>query len=104
MSEKKKPEKKVRSGKISVSLWKHKATAMNGEEYERQRACVQHGRRERDSGKWHNQQIWLNRDELIDLTEAIDQLNEVGDKSPSSSAKSEIQGLSFPVSRKGKMA
>ena len=89
--EKKRPVKKVKCNKISVSLWKHKATSKNGEEYERQRVCVQHSRKDNNTGEWNNQQIWLNVDELRDLTEAIDQLNEAGDKSPSSSAKSKMR-------------
>ena len=83
MSEEKKPVKKVRCGKISVSLWKKKATSRDGRAYEQERACVQHSRRNNQTGEWQNQHIWLNIDELRDLANALDQLNEVGE-SPSS--------------------
>ena len=95
--EKKQPVKKVKCNRISVSLWKHKATSKNGAEYERQRACVQHGRKDNNTGEWNNQQIWVNRDELRDLTEAIDQLNEAGDKSPSSSANGKAQDRKWGI-------
>ena len=86
MSEEKKPVKKVRCGKISISLWKRKATSKDGRAYEQERACVQHSRKDGSTGEWQNQQVWLNIDELRDLANALDQLNEVGDESPSSNA------------------
>lgn len=83
MTEEKKPVKKVKCGRISISLWKKKATSGDGRAYEQERACVQHSRKNYQTGEWQNQHIWLNIDELRDLTDALDQLNEVGE-SPSS--------------------
>jgi len=83
MNEKKHPVRKVKCGKISISLWRHEVTSANGASFEHRRACVQHSRKDRDTGDWHNQQIWLNIDELRDLSSAVDQLNEARE-SPSS--------------------
>lgn len=82
----KKPLKKITSGRISVTVWKRQVTAKSGAEVEVRRACIQHGRKDKETGEWNNQQIWLNIDELRDVANALDQLNE-GDESPSSSIK-----------------
>ena len=89
MSEKKQPEKKVRAGRISVSLWARSFTRKDGSKVETMRACVQHSRKDRDTEVWNNQQIWMGVDELRDLASAVDQLNidEEGEESPSSSTK-----------------
>jgi hypothetical protein len=95
MSEKKKPEKKFRSNRVNISLWKNQVTAKTGEEVVQRRACIQHSRKRMDNGEWVNQQIWLNVDELRDLAIVLDELNidtsdqpepadEEGDSSPSS--------------------
>jgi hypothetical protein len=95
MSEKKTPEKKARSNRVSVSLWKNQVTAKTGEELVQRRACIQHSRKRMDNGEWVNQQIWMNVDELRDLAIVLDELNidtsdqsepadEEGDSSPSS--------------------
>lgn len=83
-SEKNQPVKKVRSGRITVTLWERKVTREDGETVEFQRACVQHSRKNKDSDEWNNQQIWLNVEELRNMAEALDELNEEGEKSPSS--------------------
>ena len=71
-----KPERQVKSGRVSISLWK--LATKDGE-----RACVQHSRKD-SAGDWHNQQIWLNLGELRDLANALDQLNGEEQSSPSS--------------------
>ena len=95
--EKKQPEKKVRSGRITVTLWKNERL-MPGQKdstgyvenwVESQRACVQHSIKR--NGEWRNQQIWMNVDELRDLADALGQLNEEGEKSPSPSDKAPLQ-------------
>ena len=98
--ERKQPVKKVKCGRISVSVWRHKATSTNGAAVERQRVCVQHSRKDRSTGDWHNQQIWLNIDELRDLANALDQLNEVGESS-SSSAKGTTRDFASQPSGEG---
>ncbi len=88
MSEGKKPLRKVRSGKVSISIWKSSIKRKDGSTVEGERACVQHSRKNGNTGEWLNQQIWLNVDELRNLAEALDELNhEEGDKSPSSSVR-----------------
>ncbi|MFC1719449.1 hypothetical protein ACFL6S_37715 [Candidatus Poribacteria bacterium] len=89
MSEKKQPEKKVRAGRISVSLWARSFTRKDGSTVETMRACVQHSRKNRDTDEWNNQQIWMGVDELRDLADTVEQLNiaEEGEESPSSSTK-----------------
>jgi len=97
MSEKKQPEKKVRVGRISVSIWR-RTVERNGTKFETERVCVQHSSKDK-ANNWVNQQIWLNPDELRDVANALDELNgepevaeetvvaeEVGEKSPSSSS------------------
>ena len=85
MSERiKKPVRKVRSNRVSVTLWEHQKCGKDGKKFEYQRACIQHSRKGRDATEWQNQQIWMNADELRDLAEALDQLNTEGEKSPSS--------------------
>lgn len=84
-SEKNQPVRKVRSGRITVTLWEREIRRKDGETFEFQRACVQHSRKRKDNDEWVNQQIWLNVDELRNLAEALDEINqEEGDKSPSS--------------------
>ena len=85
MTEERQPVKKVRCGKMSISLWQR-----DGAAFGRQRACIQHSRRDNRTGEWQNQQIWLNADELRDVANALDQMNEVGE-SPSSNAESTAQ-------------
>ncbi len=93
MSEQKKYEKKVVSGRISMSLWKF-ATKYG----DRERICVQHSRKDRRTGEWRNQQIWLNLDEIRDLAQAMEDFNgaeeapdiediNAGDESPASSVR-----------------
>ena len=87
-TDKNQPEKKVRCGRITVTVWKKQIVAQSGEEVQLQRACVQHSRRRKDNGEWINQQIWLNIDELRNIAEALDELNkEEGEQSPSSSVR-----------------
>ena len=88
MSEGKKPLRKVRSGKVSISIWKSSIKRKDGSTVDGERACVQHSRQRRDTKEWLNQQIWLNVDELRDLATAVDKLNSVeeGEESPSSSS------------------
>ena len=92
MSEERKPVKKKVSGRISMSLWKF-AT----EGGERERICVQHSRKDRRTGEWRNQQIWLNLDEIRDLGTVMEEFAgedvvdiediEAGDKSPAPSLR-----------------
>ncbi len=94
MSEQKKYEKKVVSGRISISLWK--LATRNGE---RERVCVQHSRKDMRTSEWRNQQIWLNLDEVRDLANAMDEFGgaeveapdiediEAGDNPPAQSVK-----------------
>ena len=70
MSEKRKPTKRVKSGRVSISLWKFPTKYG-----ERERACVQHSRKDTKTGEWRNQQVWLNIDELLDLADALEQIN-----------------------------
>jgi len=99
-NEKNRPVKKARCGKISISVWRQKrllpgdkASTGYVEQYvEFQRACVQHSRKDRNTGEWRNQQIWLNVDELRDLANAMDELDREGDTSPSPSEHSHLHG------------
>ena len=77
MSKQRRPEKKVVSGRISMSLWKF--AAENGEF---ERICVQKSRKDRKTGEWRNQQIWLNPDELSDLATVMDQLSGTVEEAP----------------------
>ena len=82
-NEKNQPFKKVKNGKISVSIWRRIAKK-DGIEVEIERACVQKSVLQQDTGEWQNQQIWLNVEELRDLSIALVKLNEEGDDTPSS--------------------
>ena len=85
MSEKKQPNKKIQTGRISITLWEKSFPRKDGSTVQTTRACVQHSRKNRDTGEFHNQQIWMGVDELRDLASAVDQLNiEEGEESPSS--------------------
>jgi len=84
MTEGKKPLRKVRSGKVSISIWKSNIKRKDGSTVEGERACVQYSQQHRDTKEWLNQQIWLSVDELRDLVAALDELNVEGEKSPSS--------------------
>lgn len=72
-----KPVRKVTSGRISISIW----TGKPGQD---KRACVQHSRKDKNTGEWSNQQIWLFVDELRDMADALDKMNgEENSPSPS---------------------
>ena len=86
MSEGKKPLRKIRCEKISISIWKNSIKRKDGSTVDGERACVQHSRKNGNTGEWLNQQIWLNVDELRNLAQALDELNVEGEKSLSSSS------------------
>ena len=97
MSEKRMPEKKVKVGRVSISLWKSKRL-MPGDEksagyvekyVEFERVCIQHSRFDRKANAWSNQQIWMNIDELRDLSQALDEIGE--EQSSPSSQESSIR-------------
>lgn len=91
MSEKKMPEKKVKVGRISVSVWRNKRLMPGDKDsagyvekwVESERVCVQHSSYSRQKNEWNNQQIWMNIEELRDLSQALDEIGEE-QSSPSS--------------------
>ena len=101
-NEKRAPVRKVRVGRISISLWRRLIERKSGQ-FQQERICVQHSRCDMNTKEWKNQQIWLNVDELRDLANALDDFRgvtpeveaekvsdteqEEGEKSPSSSAQ-----------------
>ena len=76
------PISKARSGPFQISIWKRKKVipAKNDYDCEREvdvvRACIQHGRKDRNTGNWNNQAIWCNPSELASLKEALEELDE----------------------------
>ena len=76
-----KPIKKNRMGRFQISIWRKKRViaAKNDYDVEREietvRACIQYGRKNRETGQWDNRSIWCNCDELTNLAQILDQFN-----------------------------
>jgi len=83
---KKKPEMKICFGRFSITVWRQKRLFSSGDkddigyiekEVELVRLCIQHSVKNKLTGKWRNQQIWINPDDLLDLSNLLDKYDGV---------------------------
>jgi hypothetical protein len=80
--EKNRPVVKVRHGRFQVTLWQStrrvraRAHYQAEREFDVERICIQRSTFNRNTGKYKNQQIWLDPHEIRDLALAMDEFEE----------------------------
>ena len=78
------PKEKIRCGRFSLTFWPQKRVLCSGNpedtgyierQVEMTRVCLQYSVKNRHTGKWLNQQIWFNLEDLSDLRELLGELS-----------------------------
>jgi hypothetical protein len=71
-----KPEREYSHGDLSITLWKARRRVyydgFNVQQYDGYRACIQRSEWDLKTGRWRNQQIWMNYEELDCLKIVLD--------------------------------